>query len=297
MNKKQYCSKKHLFFYAVFFLSISNCRVHNTTEHASSYNLKSPNRTWQLPNVLREISGITMLHNSTIGNMKVACIQDEKGILFQYNLDKSSIVVQDTFYLNGDYEGIAYVQEDIYVLRSDGLIIEIKNAIQGEKKIQTYVTNIPAADNEGLCYDEKNNRLLIACKSKRGQNTEDKNKRMVYAFDLYNKTTTIDPVFIFDATEVIKFIYEKHKITLPAIKFNPSEIAIHPLSGKLYLLSATAHLLCIYSKEGLLEHAEMLDPILFKQPEGITFFDNGDMLISNEGKDKSATLLLFAYKK
>ncbi len=42
-----------------------------------------------------------------------------------------------------------------------------------------------------------------------------------------------------------------------------------------------------------------LDPIIFKQPEGITFTPWGDLLISNEAVDKygNATLLIFKPKK
>jgi len=32
-------------------------------------------------------------------------------------------------------------------------------------------------------------------------------------------------------------------------------------------------------------------------PEGISFLDNGDMLISNEGRTNPPTILLFKYKR
>lgn len=38
--------------------------------------------------------------------------------------------------------------------------------------------------------------------------------------------------------------------------------------------------------KGNLEYIEQLDPIMFNKAEGITFYDNGDMLITNEGQDK-----------
>jgi hypothetical protein len=49
--------------------------------------------------------------------------------------------------------------------------------------------------------------------------------------------------------------------------------------------------------KGNLEHIEQLDPIVFNKAEGITFYDNGDMLITNEGQDKKPTVLFFKYKK
>ena len=40
----------------------------------------------------------------------------------------------------------------------------------------------------------------------------------------------------------------------------------------------------------------VLSPKLFPQPEGITFKNNGDMYISNEGVSTKSTLLKFLYK-
>jgi hypothetical protein len=42
-------------------------------------------------------------------------------------------------------------------------------------------------------------------------------------------------------------------------------------------------------------HMEKLNPAMFNKPEGITFFANGDMLITNEGQEGSPTLLCFPY--
>jgi len=40
-----------------------------------------------------------------------------------------------------------------------------------------------------------------------------------------------------------------------------------------------------------------LDPRVFNKAEGITFMENGDMLITNEGQDHRPTLLRFNYQK
>ena len=47
-----------------------------------------------------------------------------------------------------------------------------------------------------------------------------------------------------------------------------------------------------------IKEAYQLDPVVFKQPEGITFTPWGDMLISNEAADVGApNILIFKYKK
>lgn len=252
-----------------------------------------------LPEVLHEISGITAIDAITIG-----CIQDEQGILFLYDLNQKKIISQQRFYDDGDYEGIACAGKTIYILRSDGLLVEIVDYKSNPFQIKTYHTGIPTPNNEGLCYDAVNNRLLIAAKSRLGKGPEQKDKRVIYGFDLRNKKLAPEPVFSFDLEE-IKSSAKSAQINLPsktkkkggsaqpAIRLFTSAISFHPLSKKLYLLSASDHMLIIFNASGKMEHLEQLNPSLFNKPEGITFLTNGDMYISNEGQDAKPTLLHF----
>ncbi len=260
----------------------------------AQYDLNTPVKRLSLPSVLGEISDITALSNNAI-----ACVQDENGVFFRYNLKRNTISSRDSFAINGDYEGISRVGNDIYILRSNGEIFEIKNGVKTRSIVYTYITNIPAVNSEGLCYDSKNKRLLIACKSRSMNVIDAKNKRMIYAFDLEKKKLIEEPVFEIDILVIKKYLGEKYSLsdsTVELIKFRPSAIAIHPLNGKLYLLAASGYLLCIFNN-GVFESAEMLDPILFNKAEGITFFKNGNMLISNEGQGASGNLLLFKYQR
>src|SRR6218665_1128781 len=84
------------------------------------YSFKEPQSKIILPDTLHEISGVTCIDSLTLG-----CIQDENGILFIYDLEKREIKSQFTFELDGDYEGLAKVNNDMYVLRSDGAIFEV----------------------------------------------------------------------------------------------------------------------------------------------------------------------------
>ncbi|MBA7531382.1 hypothetical protein ES705_23594 [subsurface metagenome] len=277
--------------------------IYVNTEKITGYNLTTPDVTFILPDILREISGLTNIDSTTF-----ACVQDENGILFIYDAIKNEIKKQYAFYIDGDYEGITRVNKTIYVLRSDGSLFEISDYESKEFKLTSYSTGIPANDNEGLCYDPDSNRLLIACKGKIGKGPEYKDKRVIYGFKLQTKTLTKEPIFDFDL-QVIKQFALKNKISLPTrtkkkgqitepiIKFRASAICIHPLTKQLYLLSASDHLLFIFGMNGNIEHIEQLNPVMFNQAEGITFFENGDMLITNEGQDKKPTLLRFNYRK
>lgn len=290
----------------LYVLLLLGCSASYTSnEKMVGYNMTKPESTIILPDTLREVSGLT-----SIDSVSFACIQDENGILFIYDPMKNEVKKQYTFHLDGDYEGIARVGKMIYVLRSDGVLFEIADYDSKDFKVNSYQTGIPANNNEGLCHDPDSNRLLIACKGKIGKGPEFKDKRVIYAFDLKTKTLSKEPVFEFDVQSIKEFAIA-NKIDLPTktrkrkgetvaepfIKFRTSAICIHPIKKKLFVLSASDHLLFIVNMNGSLEHLEPLDPEMFNKAEGITFFENGDMLITNEGQDKKPTLLRFKYQQ
>ena len=75
----------------------------------------------------------------------------------------------------------------------------------------------------------------------------------------------------------------------PDLKFHASGIAIHPLTGKIYLLSADDHLLFIFDNSGIVGQIIRLNPALLYQPEGITFLENGDYADINRRRRKRAS--------
>ncbi len=272
-----------------------------TSEMGSGYNIQKPNTSFVLPDILHEISGLTDIDQRTI-----ACIQDEKGIIFIYDIVSNKIVKQYNFHIDGDYEGISKVGNTMYVLRSDGVLLEFLNYQSPNFKLKTYQTGIPANNNEGLCYDADSNMLLIANKGKSVKGKEFKDKRAIYGFDLKTKKLISTPIYEFDVNEIKKHIANKKiKVSTklkkdenpePFIKFMTSAIAIHPVSKKLYVLSAADHLFFVFNRNGSIHHLESLNATVFNKAEGLTFLENGDMLISNEGQQKKPTFLRFNYK-
>ncbi|ASS49126.1 MAG: hypothetical protein A3D31_04650 [Candidatus Fluviicola riflensis] len=268
------------------------------------YDLNSPDFSLVLPDTLREVSGVVCIDSATF-----ACVQDENGIVFIYDFLKNQIKKQYSFNIDGDYEGITRIDKTLYVLRSDGMLYEISDYESPDFKLTSYATGVPARNNEGLCYDADHHRLLIASKGKIGKGPEYKDKRMIYGFDLNTKTLISEPVFDFNLQEIKQFA-QKNNIKLPTrtkkhgeeavaepvLKFATSAICIHPITKKLYLLSAADHLLFIFDVGGNIEHLEVLNPVKFNKTEGITFLENGDMLVTNEAQDKKPTVLRFNYK-
>ena len=295
----------HLFWLAIVSQLTTGCPTESVNNEgltgSTGYNLTAPDKVYKLPPSLHEISGITAVDASS-----VACIQDEHGLVFIYDLNRNSITLQIPFGSNGDYEGIARVNKALYILRSDEVITEIVDFTSAKSPKNAYDTGIPGRDAEGLCYDPRNNRLLIAPKEISAEHPSSQATRHIYGFNLASKTLIKGTVMDFDIKEIEEFAVKnnikvpmkgkKGEEKVPDINLKISAIGIHPFTYKLYAISGPERLLFVFNMNGTIDSMERLDKDLFAQPEGITFMENGDMLISNEGAKGIPTIVRFNYR-
>lgn len=252
----------------------------NKTKEAASAAVEVIKK-WDMPDILQEISGITYL-----GNNQFACVQDEAGVIFIYDTAADKIERTITFSTTGDYEGIAVVGRTAYVVRSDGKIYEVDNLDTKSPKVTEHATPLTAANNvEGLTYDAKQNRLLLAIK---GAEAGGQNFKGVYAFDLSTKKLAAEPLIKIDLTDASLKNNAGKKLNNA---LQPSELAVHPQNGNIYLTEGANPQLFILSPAGKILARHKLDKQVFNQPEGITFSPAGDMFISNEGTKNPGNIL------
>ncbi|MCC7233516.1 MAG: SdiA-regulated domain-containing protein [Bacteroidia bacterium] len=267
------------------------------TTYRFPYSLNHPSGKNQLPLILNEVSGLT-----DIDSDHVACVQDEIGTVFIYNFHTDSIVEKYKFDETGDFEGLTYTKHALYILRSDGRLTEWNNFNQhsGGETILHYTLPILTANNEGLCFDHKYNRLLIAAKSK-PVNHDYRSERFIYEFNLSTKKLNPKPLYSIN-TEQLEKVAKQYHITqndtnskgkLKPFNFRPSSLAVHPVTGEIYIISAADHILAVMDRTGDIIFMAPLKPDLYAKAEGITFLDDGTMIITNEGAGKTPTLLLF----
>jgi len=163
-----------------FFLDKSKKEMEKNNRKESTNVAITIVKKWNMPKDLTEISGI-----SYIDGQRFACVQDELGKIFIYNATSSSVEKEISFGVPGDYEELAMVGETIWVLRADGKLFEVSNMNAAKPSVKEYSTQLTTKqDPEGLCYDKKNNRLLIAIK---GVEPGTENYKGIYAFDLASK--------------------------------------------------------------------------------------------------------------
>jgi uncharacterized protein YjiK len=264
-----------------FFLSLlffSCTELERNPANSFGYDLTMPERVYKMPKPLKEISGISLLSESIM-----ACIEDNHGIIYLYDLKKGKITKQIRFDEKGDYEDIAEADNNFYVLRSDGVIFKIF-----ANNTEFYQTPLNSENNtEGLCLDKKKNCLLIACKDDPGAHISKDNKS-VYKFSLSSHMLQVQPSFSISIDD----------IGLSNAKdFSPSGIAIHPQSENIFIISSRGNILVEADNTGKILHAEKLDGKFFMQPEGICFSPEGDLFISNEGQGhEHGTILKFKQK-
>ena len=235
-------------------------------------------KKWELPSSLKEISGIAYMEDN-----RFACIQDEEGKIFVFNTETSKIENEIQFGDAGDYEGIAIVNKSAYVLRADGQLFEVDNFAAQKPSLVQHKTHLTAKQNvEGLCYDKKNNRLLLAIKGKEFNTSDYKG---IYAFDLSTKKLGVTPVLKIDLTHNIwKDVKGKNKI-------QPSDLEMHPHTGDIYIVDGPDPKLLVMGADGAKKEIYQLSDSDFPQPEGISFTEAGELFISNEGKNGLGNIL------
>jgi len=257
--------------------------IRKLTENVSNshckYNLLKPSKVYELPEMLLEISGVDIANENTI-----VCVQDELGALFEYRTDIETLGTVYRFARFGDFEDIALAGDTAYVLRSDGTIFYFNYKELSEA--ETMTVPLDAYDIESLFYNTHSRFFYIVSKDKNLH--LDGDDRMVYRFKK-EAPHDIKPYIHIDSYEMNEFyqsvLQEERN---GEITFNPSAMAIHPITGETYVLSAHDRYLAIYNNDRLVGLYKLPEEI-YNKPEGINFYKNGDMIISNEG-DKSKGL-------
>lgn len=247
------------------------------------YDLSKPSDQYKLPKDLREVSGLSYYKPG-----RLAMIQDELAVVFIYDLNSRAVVDEHIFGRKGDYEGVEFVDGELYMLRSDGELYHFEPQdgvkILGGSPLVTHIKiNLPGKnDVEGLGYDPKLNALLLATKDP-AKNPADK---PIYFFDLKRATLWQGPVL--KQSTLAELAGDK-----PTEEVKPAGIAVHPQTGDYYVLAANGHRLVVLNRNGKLLSSVTLDPKLLAQPEGICFTPDGTLYLASEGTEKKGVLLAF----
>ena len=251
-----------------------------------NYDLKAETAThWKLPGRLEEISGLAM----TLDNHLMAH-NDEKAVIHEIDYQNGAII--KAFQLsdmkapvNADFEGIATVNDQVYLVTSSGRIYEGSRGADGESVLYNiYATGVGRDyEIEGLAYDARLRALLLMCKGARRADL--KEQLVLYRWSLDKKQLIEDAHIVIPVIEFTRHIEGK--------EFQPSGIERHPMSENYFVLAARQKAIAEITPRGQVVAVKRLPAQWHRQPEGITFTADGTLIIADEGSGKKARLTLY----
>ncbi|MDB5223055.1 MAG: hypothetical protein JWN83_1722 [Chitinophagaceae bacterium] len=250
----------------------------------AQYDLNHPVE-FTLPEGLSEISGISYYPKDS----SVFAIIDEDGLLFKIYLNGSGTIKQWRFDKKHDFEDVVMHDSTFYVLISNGDIETLKfvgdSIFANKSKLED--ASKKTNEFETLYYDDALG-LVMMCKD-----CEDDKKKIVTAWGYSPDSMAYNPsLFSIDVKQIAEKTGDKK------LHFKPSAAAINPVTNDLYILASVNKLLVVTDRKGNVKEVYPLDPVIYKQPEGITFTPSGNLLISNESAESgNANILIFKPKK
>lgn len=265
---------------------------------AFTYDFARPAASYPIPAELAELSGIAVS-----GPDELTGVQDELGNLYQYSLSARRVTRVTKFAPPGDYEDLARVGSEWFIIRADGVLLRYSGA--GTRQ---YDTGLTLANNvEGLTYDARTNTLLVACKGAPGGDLT-ATKRAIYRLHPETYKVEMPAAYVLDIDAIVAAVpapatapqetkkgkKSKHAGALKG--FAPSAVAVHPRTGHVFVLSARPNALVELDASGKLLAAEALPATLFPQAEGLAFAPNGDLFIASEAGKKSGQAMIYHFR-
>ncbi len=240
-------------------------------------------KQWKLPGRLKEISGLAIS-----GDNRLYAHNDESATI--YELDHTHGKIVSEFRLGkvrDDFEGIAVVNEQIYLLSSTGTLYRSPIGENGTRtRYKKFETGLEKnCEFEGLTYQAKKNALLLLCK------TPYKKKRrhqlQIYSWSLDTLSIDKRSTLRIDDTPILTQLQSKHVL--------PSGITIDVETGNLLLVAAEQKALIELNENGTLIHV-MRIPLhnQHHQPEGIALSTEGLLFIADEGGNQKARLSIYS---
>jgi uncharacterized protein YjiK len=253
----------------------------------SGYDFRADDvRQYELPGRLSEVSGLALDATGRLFGH-----QDERAIVYRIDVDDGEVVASFDVGRNGrrgDFEGIAFAGSRMFLITSNGELLEFGEGADDETVEFSRQRTRPGrlcVDIEGLEYDAPGNALLIACKQPAHELLD---RLILLRFSLRSREIDDVPFIDEPLTTLSGFGLD------PA--FSPSGVAIHPLTRTILVLAARQRAVVEFDRDGHLLGAARLRGRHHEQPEGIAIMRDGTLLIADEGGSEDATLTLYPYR-
>ncbi|MFM2038526.1 MAG: hypothetical protein RL432_1465 [Bacteroidota bacterium] len=150
--------------------------------------------------------------------------------------------------------------------------------------------NKPMWESSALCFHKPTKRIIFCAPKEEGEGRQ----RALYYYSLSKQRYHEEPIFCFDADEVIAFldrdnvlvsqvVRRKTRKSIPEVL--PNAIAVHPKTNDFYMLSSKERLLMVFSPFGEILDVTYLEDHVYLNPTDLHFNAQGDLIIANEIKN------------
>lgn len=241
-------------------------------------------RQWKLPDKLNEISGL-----ATTTDGRLLAVADEAAIVYELDYEKGRLVKAFALgdpAVRGDFEGIATLEERVWLVTSDGLLYEAAEGVDGERVVyEVHRTDVGrSCEIEGLTARQAGGALLLLCKNLR-------------------RGSELDGLAIFVWSPAERRVLHAETIMLPDRRIvnelrdprlRPSGLAVDGHSGNLLIVAARPGAVIEMTADGtFVAAAELRSGARHRQPEGIEVLSDGGLLIADEGGGHKARLAVY----
>lgn len=298
LNKDFFGQAKIWLFLSAFYCACVLSAQQPAQSYVFPYDLAEPDTAFVLPVLLDEISGLSLSPNDST----LLSINDEEGVVYELDPRTGAVLAYKSFWKDGDYEGIEWADSVLWVIKSNGKLYEVRHFEDDSLCTIKHLTPLNKEnDVEGLGYDAAKGRLLIAAK---GASLD--SVRYFFSYVLGNCDTCFVSLFQIHRSQILDYLHklpdsplkkeflEQFGSSNEKFKFKPSAIAVHPLTGEIYILASAGKLLMVCNAKGHILHLQKLNKKQHRQPEGLCFDRAGTLYISNEADGRRA--LLYVYR-
>ena len=239
---------------------------------------------WKLPNLLREISGMT-----TDEQGRLFAHGDEHAIIHQIDFVSGGII--KSFALGdppvpGDFEGITRVDGQFYLATSDGdLYIAEEGGPGARMPYRMQRTGLGArCEIEGVEYSAPRRLLYFICKTPREPAL--KGRLTILAWSLERQALDADHTISIEAKPVRKLLGKR--------PLRPTAIATLPATGDLVLIARREGVLAVVTPTGELVTTYRLPQAeRLKQIEALAIGPNNELILGSEGQNGRGRLRVY----
>ena len=247
------------------------------------FDLANPSTVSSFPMGVASFSDVTMLDSThMIG------IEPVNGNVMMIDLLNNSIASQLSLGSEFKFVDVSKMDSTLILFDSNSKVHFLLPPYDSTSFVSTNETK-ENFSTSGICFHESTKRLFLLSEAQ--EKEEGQFSSFLYAFNLNKRQLREEPLFEINSFAIETFAINnnlrlpRNKVTyagdtVEGLNFTPSALAIHPKTNEIYVLSSDDRTLVVYNQFGDVVNFTVLDAMIFSKPSGMTFQENGDLLIT-----------------